>query len=154
MPKLTFTKPVVLAPDVYPATLLEVKTKDSEYGIGLQWMFELDGNPPIKRSGFSSMATGRKAKCRKWASAVLGQTLADGQSIDTDRLTNLRCRIVIAHKLGDEGEVYDVIENVLPAQSPGQARPLASPQVSLLHPESQTVPVDPVQASKQEDAPF
>jgi hypothetical protein len=87
----------------------------------------------VKPTGYSSMATGPKSKCRKWAEAVLSRSLTDGQSIEIEDLVNLPCRVVIAHKVGDNNELYGVIDNVPPASS-------STPKHQ--NPKSQALPIE------------
>ena len=57
------------------------------------------------------------AKARQWAEAILGRGIHNGQELDLDTLIDRPCRVVITHKEGDDGEPFDVVNNILPATS-------------------------------------
>src|SRR5262249_41583984 len=104
MPKLIFNRQLVLKSGTYPATLVGTESRDSDFGQTIRWTFELSvAGRTTKRTGVSSMNTGAKSKARRWASALLGRPLRDGEELDTDTLVGRECLVEIGLKMGHEG---------------------------------------------------
>jgi hypothetical protein len=145
-----FTKQQPLEPGRYDAVIKTIEIADTAYGKGLKWIFELALDPPVKRTGYSSMATGRGSKCKKWVEALLGRSVDDNERIDLDRFVEFRCRVLIDHRTNDEGEVYDVVESVFAAVAPA-TRTAAPPAPSAVKPWKAARPARP---REEEEVPL
>lgn len=138
---------VTLEPDNYEALLVRTEDFDGDFGPAIKLFFHVsyedsDGKTQVTDvSGIAGLpkdgqTLGLKSKLRIWIEAIMGNKLADGQSVDLDALIDKqpRCRLVLGIKDGKElredgsRPQFNTILSILPLRKAGAVAPKAAPK--------------------------
>lgn len=113
----------VLDTGTYTATVATIEKTEGQYGDQLQWDFRLEDGS--MQRAWCSMSLTPKSKLFAWARALLGEV---PDTLDTDDLIGLPCRLSILLKTRDDGSETNKVDAVL-APKPGQKkRPMPEPE--------------------------
>jgi hypothetical protein len=88
---------------IIAAKVVEIEEKNLDFGDRLNWKFEITESGPFQEYKING-STSKKftidppSKFYEWATQLLGRTFDIGESVDTDDLIGLPCRIEIEHK--------------------------------------------------------
>lgn len=115
---------VVLDTGTYPATVESITTTTGQFGEQLQWDFKLLDDGSSQRAWCSTSLT-PKSKLFAWSRALLGEV---PDTLDTDSLIGLPCRLSILLKTKDDGSEFNKVDAVLPPKPNQKRRPMPEPE--------------------------
>jgi len=97
----------------YPATVTAVTATEGKYGPELQFDFVLNNPTRTELRAWTGTTLSSKSKLGRWVQAILGGL---PKTLDTDELLGKQCTLVVLVKpRGSDGEVYNRVNDVLPA---------------------------------------
>lgn len=114
---------VVLDTGTYTATVASIEQTDGQYGPQLQWDFRLEDGS--SQRAWCSQSLTPKSKLFAWAKALLGEV---PDSIDTDDLLGLPCRLSIVMRTREDGSETNKVDNVLAPKAGQKRRPMPEPE--------------------------
>lgn len=130
-------------PKVAPGIYQAVVTKCEEFAppkdptnVFRTWEFSLTDGTGRTVNGSSSLSTTGKSKGGKWIAALIGHTLAEGETVE---LVGLRCTVIVSIP---DGKEYESVETVAP--------PDASNKPSAHAPVAETIQADEAPAEVTE----
>jgi len=124
----------------YAGTLVDIEETDGQYGPGLKWVINLDGETyddgkPRDTWAFCSQKLSPKSKLYKWTKGVLGDTAMPqpGEVLDLGQLIGRRVKVMFEHVPGmtEEGQPITK-EKVVAVKAADQQQP-AAPQPTRAH---------------------
>lgn len=94
---------------IIAAKVAEIEKKTLDFGDRLNWKFEITESGPYKEykiNGSTSLkfTIDPPSKFYEWAVQLTGRTFEVGESVDTDDLIGLPCRIEIEHQQDKQDE--------------------------------------------------
>jgi hypothetical protein len=99
----------------YPGVITAIEVRESNKGDFLVWEVDaLTENGPVPVSGTSENKLDRPTRTRRWAEAVLGRELEEGEDVHFDRLIGQPVLVVVARN--DKG--WAKIADILPPADP------------------------------------
>jgi hypothetical protein len=98
----------VLDTGTYAATVASIVTTTGQFGEQLQWDFKLDDGS--SQRAWCSMSLTPKSKLFLWSKALLGDV---PDTLDTDALIGLPCRLSILSKAKEDGTEFNKVDQVL-----------------------------------------
>lgn len=107
---------IVLDTGTYTATVASIEPTEGQFGPQLQWDFRLEDGS--SQRAWCSTSLSPKSKLFAWSRALLGEV---PDTLDTDDLIGLPCRLSIVLKTKDDGSEFNKVDAVL-APKPGQKR--------------------------------
>jgi hypothetical protein len=109
-----------LKPGLYEGKLTAIEERSSDNGPYLRWTFAIDHHgDEVEVSALSSTKFSPTAKARKYAEALLGRTIKEGEELTPTELYGCTCQLVVAIDTLSDGGSINRVEQVLPVK-PGQ----------------------------------
>ena len=133
--KINFEKYVPVPEGIYPGTIVAIDLDDtSEYGSQLKFKFMLDpfeGYTSGKElSTWASAKFTPKSKLYRWAESIMGK-LPEGYNFDSDDFLNKKVFVIVDHRAGNDGQVYDKVSGIKPIRTPKTAAQLNAELAAL-----------------------
>jgi len=113
----------VLDTGTYTATVASITATTGLYGEQLQWDFTLEDGS--SQRAWCSTSLTPKSKLSFWTKALLGDV---PDTLDTDALIGLPCRLSIVAKTKEDGTEYNKVDQVLAPRKNQKARPAPEPE--------------------------
>ena len=93
---------------LYEATIASVVAGDLQYGPQLEFLFELRSGQRLR--AWTTPTLSARSKLGAWATALFGEL---PESLDTDALVGLSCRVQVGVRQREDGSSLNTIDSVL-----------------------------------------
>jgi len=106
-----------LKPGLYQGRLTAIEERSSDNGPYLRWTFAIDHKgDEVEVSALSSTKFSPTAKARKYAEALLGRAIKEGEELAPDELYGCTCQVMVTIDTLSDGGSINRVEQVLPGK--------------------------------------
>lgn len=106
-----------LKPGLHQGRLTAIEERSSESGPYLRWTFAIDQQgDEVEVSALSSTKFSPMAKARKYAEALLGRAIQEGEELAPAELYGCTCQLVVTIDALSDGGSVNRVEQVLPCR--------------------------------------
>jgi hypothetical protein len=107
-----------LEPGLYHASLTAIEARHGDLGEYLRWTFSVDEDDrEVEVSALTSTKFSTTAKARKYAEALLGRTIKNGEELAPNELYGCGCLLVITVDTLNDGGTVNKVDQVLPLRA-------------------------------------
>jgi hypothetical protein len=123
MPVYTAMDYEALDPGLYVGRFVEVREANGEHGTYYRWIFEIRDEEYRGRQIHANVSDsfGPSSKARRWAEAMIGRRLGNGERFDTDNLIGHDYHVTVVN-VEKDGRTYDNVASVNAIRKAGAAK--------------------------------